>query len=67
MKGVKRPAEYVESHRLKVLAWHRKAQEERAAARGVTVPELLILEKKERNARSYANLKARQQAEREAA
>jgi hypothetical protein len=51
--------EQIEAHRLRTIEWHRRAQEQRAAARGATVPELLKLEKKERNARSYANWRAR--------
>ena len=47
-----------QSHSLR--AFHKACQEQRAAERGVTVPELLKLEKKERNQRSYANWKAKQ-------
>jgi hypothetical protein len=44
------------------VEWHRQAREVRANTRGVTVEELLKLEKKERNQRSYAKWKARQTA-----
>jgi hypothetical protein len=58
----KMTAKQVEAHRLRVIEWHQKAQEKRAALRGVTIPELLKLEKKERNARSYAKWKAKREA-----
>ena len=45
------------------LERHRKAREARAALRGVTVEELLRLEKQERNQRSYANWKAKKAQE----
>lgn len=52
-----------EACRLGGLERHRKARAERAVTRGVTVEELLKLEKKERNARAYANMKARKAQE----
>jgi hypothetical protein len=57
----------IEAHRLRAIEWHRNAREQRAAVKGVTVPELLKLEKKDRNARSYANLKLRLEAARQEA
>jgi hypothetical protein len=57
----RRTPEQVEAHRLRLLEWHRKDRTRRAAARGVQVEELLLLEKRERNARSYATWKLKQE------
>lgn len=59
--------EQVEQHRCRILDWHRQDRERRASVRGVSVEELLKLEKRERNQRSYANWKQRKQEAEEAA
>jgi hypothetical protein len=52
-----------EKLRIAGLERHRRERQARAEARGVTVEQLLKLEKKERNRRSYENWRLRQAQE----
>lgn len=58
--GKPKSPQQIEKQSQSLRAFHKAYQEQRAAERGVTVPELLKLEKKERNQRSYAKWKEKQ-------